>query len=70
MQIQERYEPYSQRSYKPGIMRIGNIYRVLHSLQGTFCEYGNAIGHGRYSLSIVLIECPEYIRKWKLREVK
>lgn len=69
MQIQERYEPYSQRSYKPGKMRIGNIYRVLHGLQGNLCEYCNAIGHGYCSFNIVLVEGPEYIRKWKLREV-
>lgn len=51
---------------------MAHLRRVLCSLQDTFREYHNAIDHGYYSFSIfvVVVECPECIRKWELREVK
>lgn len=72
MQTQIRYEPYVQRSYKLEIMVMGHIYRMLCTLQDTFRECHNAIDHGYYSFNIfvVVVECPEWIRKWELREVK
>ena len=53
MKTQRKYDPYSQRSYKLGIMIISNIYRVLNSLQSFFLgECYNAIDHRYYPFSI------------------
>lgn len=42
MKTQLRYEPHSQRNYKLGVVIIGNVHRVLCSLQGSFGTYCNA----------------------------
>lgn len=64
-----RNEPYSQRSYKLGIMIVGTIYRVLYSLKALSVNVVTLLITGIIH-SVFFVECPECFRKLKLREVK
>lgn len=67
MKTQRRYKPSFQRSYKLWRVVLGNIHRVLYSLQGFFfCEYCDGIDYRWYSKFGIFPEC---IKKLKLREV-
>lgn len=66
MEMQIRYEPYSQRSYKLEIMAVRRINRVLYCVCSLLCECCNAINYRCISFSIF----PGCFRKLKLREVK